>query len=141
MPPKKKKKESERRFAEDFLKKWKKIEPRSDHSRFERILKAQEDVLSKDPANIEALMQRGKILVEMELYADAVEAFDAVVKIKPEYKEAWNARGNALSLLGRYDEAATSYKKALELVSTRIEKKYKKVLSGDRGHARGARYR
>lgn len=132
MPPKKKKKEPDRRFAEDFLKKWKKIEPRSDHSRFERILKAQEDVLSKDPANIEALMQRGKILVEMELFADAVEAFDAVVKIKPDYKEAWNARGNALSLQGRYDEAATSYRKALELVSTKIEKKYKKVLSEER---------
>jgi tetratricopeptide (TPR) repeat protein len=132
MPPKKKMKATERRFAEDFLKKWKNIEPKSDHSRFERILKEQENELEKDPANIDVLMERGKILVEMQLYSDALECFDSVVNIKPRFKEAWNARGNALSLLGHYDEAAESYKKAVELVSTRIEKKYKKVLSEEK---------
>jgi len=40
---------------------------------------------------------------------------DIAIKIKPDFAEAWDARGQALHSLGNFDEARTSYLKAIEL--------------------------
>ena len=42
-----------------------------------------------------------------------MQSLDAAVSFAPGIAEAWNNRGNALSALGRYDEAVASYDKVL----------------------------
>jgi len=58
----------------------------------------------------------GMRLLEAGQYEEAVEKFNIVTEIDPDYREAWNAKANALMHLGRNEEATRSFKKALEKV-------------------------
>jgi tetratricopeptide (TPR) repeat protein len=55
------------------------------------------------------------LLYESGQWEKAREAFDRVVKLKPEYYEAWLQLGNSLDKLERYEEAISSYDRALQL--------------------------
>jgi len=48
-------------------------------------------------------------------YADAVRAFENVVKINPKNEVAWNNLGSALSKLEKHEDALHCYEKALEI--------------------------
>ncbi|NJM28006.1 MAG: tetratricopeptide repeat protein [Pseudanabaena sp. RU_4_16] len=48
-------------------------------------------------------------------YEEALLSFDRVLKIKPDFYEAWRSRGNALRKLRRYAEALVSYDRAVEI--------------------------
>lgn len=41
--------------------------------------------------------------------------FDKAIAIKPDYADAWNGRGAALSYLKRYEEALKSFDKAISI--------------------------
>ena len=65
------------------------------------------------PYFVEALCNRGAILLSMKQYAEALQSFDAALAVNPSFFEAWNNRGNALSELGRFEEAVACYDRAL----------------------------
>ena len=48
-------------------------------------------------------------------YKKAAESYNKVIKIKPNFLEAYNNRGGAKSRLKKYDEAITDYNKAIKL--------------------------
>ena len=41
--------------------------------------------------------------------------FNKAIELDPNYKEAWNNKGNALQNQGHYDQAIKCYNKAIEL--------------------------
>lgn len=58
--------------------------------------------------------QKGLYLNRTAVYDAAVISYDRVVKLQPDYSDAWYNRGNALYHLKRYKEAIASYDQALE---------------------------
>ena len=48
-------------------------------------------------------------------FAGAIEDFDAVIRLKPDYAEAYDGRGNARMATGQYAAAISDFDKALEL--------------------------
>lgn len=67
-----------------------------------------------DPV-VDPMFQTGvRMLVENDT-AQAIEKFDEVVQIKPEFAEAWNRRGDAWVLLDDFDHALADYGRALQL--------------------------
>ena len=65
------------------------------------------------PHFVEALCNRGAILLAMKRHNEALQSFDAALSINPQLFEALNNRGNALSELGRFEEAVACYDRAL----------------------------
>ena len=59
-----------------------------------------------DPRFTVAYANLGKLLVELRRPAEALEAFDAVIALKPADADAWNGRAGALRELGRLEELA-----------------------------------
>jgi len=60
-------------------------------------------------------LELGILLVAAKEYEAAIASYDQALKIKPDYYEAWNNRGNALGKLGRLEEAIASYDQALKI--------------------------
>jgi predicted O-linked N-acetylglucosamine transferase (SPINDLY family) len=77
--------------------------------------------LAAAPRFVEALVNRGVVLLIMKRFEDALQSLDAALEIDPARFEAWNNRGNALSELGRHAEAVESYDKALTAQPDRFE--------------------
>ena len=50
-------------------------------------------------------------------YQDAVDSYKEAIRLRPDYAEAWNNRGNALRALDRIKDALEHYEKALGLSS------------------------
>lgn len=68
-----------------------------------------------DDSVVDPMFQTGvRMLVENDT-AQAIEKFDEVIQIKPEFAEAWNRRGDAWVLLDDFDHALSDYARALEL--------------------------
>jgi tetratricopeptide (TPR) repeat protein len=63
----------------------------------------------------EKAFQEGLRLADTGDWAGALAAFDQVLKLRPDYPEAWLSRGVALDSLGRHQEALESYDEALRL--------------------------
>jgi tetratricopeptide (TPR) repeat protein len=82
-------------------------------SKFTEAIAAIEDLL-KD-GNPEELYLKGLLSYKSEQWDKATEAFDLVLKIKPDSDEAWFGRGSALGHLGRHQEAIASFDRSLEL--------------------------
>jgi tetratricopeptide (TPR) repeat protein len=64
---------------------------------------------------IEYFQEARGIFVALGRHAEAAAAFDAAVRLDPAFTRAWVNGGNAQARLGRPDEAAKRYRKALEL--------------------------
>ncbi|MEM4160819.1 MAG: tetratricopeptide repeat protein, partial [Thermoplasmata archaeon] len=62
-----------------------------------------------------ALFNMGSTYLATGRFAEAVKAFEEVVKINPGNEVAWNNLGSALSKLERHEEALKCYEKALEI--------------------------
>jgi predicted O-linked N-acetylglucosamine transferase (SPINDLY family) len=84
-------------------------------NRFAEAMTAFERAIAIAPNFVEALTNRGALLLTTKNHQAALASFDAALAINPGMVEAWNNRGNALSELGRYDEAIASYDKVLAL--------------------------
>ena len=57
--------------------------------------------------------EQGLLYNFAEEYVKAITSYDKALEIKPDDREVWNNRGNALLSLGRLEEAIASYDKAL----------------------------
>ena len=70
--------------------------------------------LSKADAT-ELLFEQGILFYLEKDYATALASYNQAIKFKSDYYQAWNARGLALSQLGRREEAIASHSKAFTL--------------------------
>lgn len=75
------------------------------------------EVMAKQPDNIEAVMQAGRIKTAMKNYQDAMETYKKVGYINPDYAPALYERANIYLIQQRYDWAETFYKRALKVDS------------------------
>ena len=78
--------------------------------------------LSRDPKLPNLWFSLGLMLSDAEMYATANEAYNMVVKLNPGHKKLWNAKGLALSRLGRNDEATVCYQRSLRCYEETAEK-------------------
>jgi tetratricopeptide (TPR) repeat protein len=90
----------------------------SSQERLEKILEIK-DLLEHDHLSSEGqaklLREQGRLFNVNEDYANALVCFDKAITIKADYHYAWNNRGNALSALGRHQEAIESYERAIAI--------------------------
>jgi Tfp pilus assembly protein PilF len=68
-----------------------------------------------NPINVLAHHNRGVALDGLELFDQAVGAYDAAIALVPNLADAWNNRGVALANLQRFSESLESYDKALSI--------------------------
>jgi tetratricopeptide (TPR) repeat protein len=61
------------------------------------------------------LFQTGMQLIAEDDPKAAIEKLDQVIKLKPDFAEAWNRRGDAYAALGDEDRALADYERAIEL--------------------------
>jgi len=62
-----------------------------------------------------AIIEEGEDCYEEGDFEAALDRFDRAVAMSPQNADAHNSRGNALMMLGRYEEAIASFEKALGL--------------------------
>jgi Flp pilus assembly protein TadD len=75
-----------------------------------------EKALAIDPANVGALANRGRMLVETGRAAEGLASLDKALQLEPKNVEARINRGNALVRLDRHGEAIAEYDSALAIV-------------------------
>ncbi len=63
------------------------------------------------------LFKLGLLFAAEQDYEDSLTSWEKVLDLKPDFYAAWHNRGNALSDLGRKEEAVQSYDKAVEIKS------------------------
>ncbi len=61
------------------------------------------------------MLQTGLQLMQEKNYRGAYDKLSEVIRLKPEFAEGWNRRGEASVLLDRWDDAFADFQKALEL--------------------------
>jgi len=99
-------------------------------------IRAYDRALGINQRDIYALLMKGMSLQEtgdsagaMEIYQEVIRLADMDIRKHPNYAEfdaeIWTNKGEALSRLGRYDEALTAYDAALE-----INPKYERAVQG-----------
>jgi len=76
-----------------------------------------ESALALKPNYHQVWYNRGKALVQLERWEEAIASHDQALEIKSDDYLAWNNRGEALGKLGRLSEAIASCDKALEINS------------------------
>ncbi|MBD0371269.1 MAG: tetratricopeptide repeat protein [Pyrinomonadaceae bacterium] len=76
---------------------------------------AQGDDFGDDGADPIQLFRRGQDAHARGNYEQAISLYDAAIKVRPEFPEAFYQRGNALVSLGRIPEAEKSFQSAVEL--------------------------
>ncbi len=77
--------------------------------------------LELDPDCAPAYYNCGLLHYGEQRYDDALFNFDEFMRLKPEDKQVYNLRGHTLNLMGRNEEAVTSFGKAIELGSTEAD--------------------
>ena len=83
---------------------------------FDRLLSVQ-----KKP---EILFIQANIHKQLKKYDTAVSYFEEVIKLNPNFSEAYNNLGNTKKRLGKIDEAILCFKKAIELKKNNIQAYY-----------------
>lgn len=73
-----------------------------------------QEVKSKDPENLEALMMIGKVKTGQKKYDDAIETYKEILYIDQNYAPALCERANVYLLQGKYQWAQTFYDRALK---------------------------
>ena len=58
---------------------------------------------------------RGNVLLDLDDYGGALEAYNSTIRLKPDYAYAYHNRGVAKKLLGRYQAAIADYDTAIRL--------------------------
>jgi len=92
----------------------------------QEAIRAYDRALGINQRDIYALLQKGISLQEtgdsaqaMEIYQEVIQLADGEMRKHPNYArfdaELWTNKGDALSRLGRYEEAVTAYDTALEI--------------------------
>lgn len=74
-------------------------------------------LVERDPADDIALLNLGTCQLELGSAAEALDSFEAALRLKPDFADALSNRGNALLALERPQEALASYDRALAIRS------------------------
>jgi len=80
----------------------------------EAALPLLEQALASAPDDVDAWLQRADALAALNRPLEALEALERVVALAPQVPAGWTRRGNLQRELGRHDEAAASFRAALE---------------------------
>ncbi len=93
-------------------------------------------IIKVEPDNADALHLLGSIEAQSGNPADGERLIAGALRIRPDVPLMWSNHGNALSLLGRKDEAIASYDRAIALAPDLIQAHYSRcgLLIGT-GHA------
>ena len=70
--------------------------------------------LALEPDNAHALLGIGLLFFSMARYVEALEPLERLTKHRPDHAEGWRLSGAASRMLGRNEQAAEQYRKALE---------------------------
>jgi Flp pilus assembly protein TadD len=81
----------------------------------DRAVPAFEQALAKDSTHRKALLNLGRVLIEMGKPEDALTRAQQAVAVDSAWAEAWRLQGRALSDLRRADEAVAAYRRAIVL--------------------------
>ena len=87
------------------------------------LLKRHEAMIAKDPGNVTLLFGKGILLSKMKQYDAAISVFDEVIAKQPSHKRVWVAKAEALHSLGRREEAAAHFRKAVVAAQGRDPRK------------------
>lgn len=77
--------------------------------------KLYDQVLKKDPANIQTLFLSGMLIYQRGDLETALTRFDSILLLNPAHYDALAARGAVLSSLGRHQDALAAYNRAQQI--------------------------
>lgn len=80
---------------------------------FDKV-KMLQDVVAKDPKNMNAWIELGNILMDTRRFAEAVESYQKALAMDPKNVDVRVDMGTCLKESGKPDRAVMEYKKALE---------------------------
>ena len=83
--------------------------------RHEQAAQLYDQVLQKDPGNIQTLFLSGMLVYQRGDLATALTRFDRILALNPAHYDAHAARGAVLSSLGRHQDALAAYHRAQQL--------------------------
>jgi hypothetical protein len=82
---------------------------------YNESLAAYEKSITYDPYTIRSWMGKGKVLLSLERFPEAADAFGRVLRLDPGNTDALILLGDAQNASGNFDEAISSYSKALAM--------------------------
>lgn len=90
-----------------------------------------EEVLAREPDNVDALGHRATALAELGKFPQALACIERVLALAPGLGHAWSVRGLLLRDLGRPDEAAAAFDEAIARGADRqLNLYYRAALTG-----------
>ncbi|MGB6742858.1 MAG: tetratricopeptide repeat protein [Terracidiphilus sp.] len=87
------------------------------NNQFDEALKQYQELAEADPENNAPLIRISEIQRRQGKYEDALNTIEKALKIDPTSLEAGYNEGLLLDVLGRFDEAAATYQKMVDLTS------------------------
>ena len=103
---------------------------------FDLALAAYNDAITEDTKNAQAWFGRGYCLCQLDRNAEAIQAFDTALKIKPDFHQALYNKAYCLDELGRYEDAIQANDAAFKISPA----KYKSLNNKGNSLARLGRY-
>ena len=80
---------------------------------YEKSYELFNELLEKDPGNVNILLKVGDILDLQEKYTEALNIFSNIVNINPRFAPVYYFEGITLVKMGKFDEAISSFEKAI----------------------------
>ena len=82
---------------------------------FQKALACYDEIIKIDPQHIEALIEKGILIIELGDIHGAISIYDRVLEIDPKSFHGFVNKAIALQLLEEYEEALQYYDRALEI--------------------------
>jgi len=82
--------------------------------KFDSSLNFFNESLSKNPYDVEILVNKGSALGKLGYYSEAITYYDQAIHINPDFLPAKNNKANALAMLEDFDDAILLYNEILE---------------------------
>jgi tetratricopeptide (TPR) repeat protein len=87
----------------------------------EAALQRCEQACQLDPEHLDAWLNRGRVLLALKRFVEALASFDQAVALQPNMLAPWIFRAHAFVQMGQFESAIQSYDAALGLNSNRAE--------------------
>lgn len=78
-------------------------------------IRSLQDIVRKNPKDINGWIQLGNIFMDVNQYHDAIEAYQGALHINPELPDVMVDLGTCYRRIGRPDKAVEKYKEALKI--------------------------
>lgn len=82
---------------------------------YERALDKYQDALREAPNHIHARRGRARTLLQLERFSEALQEFDVVIAMEPDFAAAYANRAILHDRMGHYPQAIEDYERALAL--------------------------